>query len=798
MRLLSFTGSSHTILLALLLAGPIAPAVFAQKTPKAAKPSAKPTAPLYVAPSAAELDKRTEAVLASLTLEEKVGQMAQITLDVIGNGPERYASNEPFAIDPAKLRRAVVEYHVGSILNAPNNRARSLQEWYGIVGQIQEVATQQTRAHVPVLYGIDAIHGATYAAGATMFPQQIALAASRNRALVRRGAEICAYETRASATPWTFSPVLDLGSDPRSSRHWETFGEDPYLVAEMGTQVIKGYEGERNDIGHPEHIASNIKHFLAYQVPASGKDRTNSLVSTEALYEYHVPPFVAAVAAGSHTLMVNSGLVNGVPVHANPDILTGLLRQKLGFRGMVVTDWADIDNLYKRDHLVATEKEAIRLAINAGVDMAMIPYQYESFCQNLIALVKEGGVSQARLDDAVRRILRLKIELGLFERPVTNPKDYPNFGAPEFERAAYTAAAEAITLLKNDGDLLPLAKTAKVLVTGPNANSMRTLNGAWTYSWQGEKVADFAARYRTILTAVQQEIGAPNVTYVPGVSYSTKPDAKYYDEAADRLEEAVAAAKNADVIILCLGENSYVEKPGDLNDLYLNDLQTQLAQRLTATGKPVVLVLNEGRPRVISRFEAPIKAIMQAYLPGNFGGDAIADVLFGDVNPSGKLPYNYPRYPNALVPYLHKYSEEQKKAEGVYNYEADYNPQFGFGHGLSYTTFAYSNLQLDAKSIAKTGTLTVKVDVTNTGRREGKEAVHLYTADLVATQIAPDVRRLRRFEKITLKPGEKQTLTFTLPARELTYAGPNGQPVLEAGEFDVLVGNQTARFSLTE
>ncbi len=781
-------------LLTLLLTSALTSAQAQKKNARAAKTATQST---YVAPTAADVDKRVEAVLASLSLEEKVGQMAQITLDVIGNGPERWASKEPFAVDVAKIKRAVGEYHVGSVLNSANNRARPPQEWLTTIRQIQDVAAQ-TRSKVPVLYGIDAIHGATYTAGATMFPQQIALAATRNRALVRRGGEITAYETRASSTPWTFSPVLDLCPDPRHPRQWETFGEDPYLAAELGVQLVKGYEGERNDIGHPEHVAACIKHYLGYQQTGSGKDRTPAILSPDALADNHIPPFAAGVAAGAHSVMVNSGSINGVPTHANRELLTGLLKEKLGFKGVVVTDWADIDNLYQREHFAADEKDAIRVAINAGVDMAMIPYQYESFCQKLTELVKEGKVPQERVDDAVRRILRFKVELALFERPVTDPKDYPKFGSAEFGRAAYDAAAEAITLLKNDGNTLPLKKTAKVLVTGPNANSMRTLNGGWSYSWQGEKVEDFAASYHTILEAIQQEVGAANVTHVPGVSYNMKPDAKYYDEAADKLEEAVAAAKNADVIILCLGENSYTEKPGDLNDLYLSDLQTQLAQRLTATGKPVVLVLNEGRPRCISRFEQPVKAIVQTYLPGNYGGDALADVLFGDVNPSGKLPYNYPRYPNALVPYIHKYSEEQKKAEGVYNYEADYNPQFAFGHGLSYTTFQYSNLQLDTKTLAKSGNLTVRIDVANTGTREGKETIHLYTSDLVATQVAPDVRRLRRFDKISLKPGEKRTVTFTLPAKELAYAGRDGQPVLEAGEFDVLVGGQTARFVLTE
>jgi len=775
-------------LLAFLLGGSLAAA--AQKAPvsRSLKPAASATT------NAA--NTRVEALLARMTLEEKVGQMAQINLDVIAKGAQRTASDEPLAIDVNKLRDAVVKYHVGSVLNAANNRARTPEVWHKLISQIQDVATKETRLKIPIIYGIDAVHGETYTAGATMFPQEVAQAATRNRALVRRGAEITAYETRASCIPWVFSPVLDLGSDSRSPRQWETFGEDPYLGAELGRQLIYGYEGERNNPGNPEHVAASIKHFLGYQVPQSGKDRTVANIPDESLYEYHLPAFKAAVEAGGSTVMVNSGLINGVPTHANRAILTTLLKEKLGFKGLIVTDWADIENLYTRDKIATSSKDAIRIGINAGLDMSMVPYQYENFCNNLVALVKEGQVSQARIDDAVRRILRVKMNLGLFEKPVTNPQDYPKFGSPEFEKAAYQTAAEAITLLRNDGNTLPLNKSAKVLVTGPNANSMRTLNGGWTYSWQGEKTPEFADKYNTILEAIQKKAGAANVTYVPGVSYNAKPDAKWYDEAFDRLDEAVAAAQKADVVLLCLGENSYTEKPGDLNDMYLSDLQTQLAQRLTATGKPVVLVLNEGRPRVLSRFEQPIKAIVQTYLPGNFGGDALADILYGDVNPSGKLPYTYPRYPNALISYIHKYAEEQKKGEGVYNYEADYNPQWEFGHGLSYTTFKYSNLSVDKTTPTKADQVTVRVQVTNTGPREGKEAVHLYTSDLIASQIAPDVRRLRRFDKVSLQPGETKTVAFTLPITELAYSGRNGEPVLEAGDFDIRIGDQVKRITL--
>lgn len=741
-------------------------------------------------------EQRIEELISEMSLEEKVGQMAQITLDVVGKGDNRYSSYEPLELDEEALRQALVEHHVGSILNTANNRALTPDKWYSIISQIQEMAMNETRMKIPVLYGVDQIHGATYTAGATMFPQQIGQAASRNRELVRRGAEITAYETRASSIPWTFSPVLDLGMDPRFSRQFETFGEDPYLAAELGVAMINGYEGEENNIGHPEHIASTMKHFLGYQVPVSGKDRTPAYISPDALREYHLPPFKAAVEAGAHTLMVNSGIINGVPVHANYELLTELLKEELGFKGLVVTDWADIENLHRRDRVAASEKEAILLAINAGVDMSMVPYSYEPFTTGLVELVKEGKVSEERINDAVRRILRVKLALNLFENPLTNPEDYPKFGSEEFEQAAYQMAAESITLLKNDNNLLPLSKDTKVLVAGPNANSMRTLNGAWTYSWQGEKVDEFAGDYNTILEAVQNEVGKENVRYVPGVSY--KMDGKYYEEYTDRMDEAIAAAGEADVIILALGENTSTEKPGDLNDLYLSELQTELARNLAATGKPVVLVLNEGRPRVISRFEPQMQAIVQAYQPGNFGGDALADILFGDVNPSGKLPYNYPRYPNAIIPYIHKPSEEQKKSEGVYDYEADYNPQFAFGHGLSYTTFEYSNLQLDKERMAKDGTLTVSVEVANTGKRAGKETVELYTSDLYASSVTPDVKRLRRFEKISLEPGERKVVTFTLTPEDLAYADRKGEMIVEAGEFDVLVGKLSKRFTLAD
>lgn len=738
---------------------------------------------------------KIEALLSKMTLEEKVGQMAQITLDVIGTGKSRFESDEPFTLDKAAMDKALIQYHVGSVLNTSNNRARTPQIWYKIISEIQDVAIKKGKNKIPVIYGVDEVHGATYTAGATMFPQQIGQAATFNRSLVKNGASITAYETRASSIPWNFAPILDLGADPRFPRQWESFGEDPYVVTEMGKAAIKGYEGDDNNVANPYKVATSLKHFLGYQTPTTGKDRTPSFISDQALREYHLPQFKAAVEAGAHTVMINSGIINGIPVHSNYNIVTKLLKDELGFKGLVVTDWGDIENLFKRDHIAKDNKEAIMLAINAGIDMSMIAYNYEVFCDNLIALVKEGKVKQERIDDAVRRILLVKFATGLFEKPTTNPKDYPKFASKEFQTAAYNTAAESITLLKNTNNILPLKKGIKLLVTGPNANSMRTLNGAWTYSWQGEKVEEFAKDYNTILEALQNKNGADNIKYLPGVSY--KMDGKYFEDFADKMDETIAAAKDADAVVLCLGENTYTESPGNLSDLYLSDLQTELAKKIAATGKPVILVLNEGRPRIISKFEKSMSAVVQTYLPGNYGADALVDILFGDVNPSGKLPYTYPQFPNALFTYYHKPSEARETVEGVYNYDSDYNPQYVFGQGLSYTTFKYSNLKLSSNTLKAGESLSISVEVSNTGNRAGKESVLLFTSDLVASVITPDVKRLRGFEKIDLKAGESKTVTFTLKPEDIAVVNVEGKKVTEAGEFRIQIGDQKINFNYT-
>lgn len=746
------------------------------------------------AASMVERIPEVEKLIKQMTLEEKAGQMAQITIDVLTVGDNEYHTIEPLQLDTNMVRKALVDYKIGSVLNTPNNRARTPQTWYNIISQLQEVATKETRLGIPIIYGVDAIHGTTYTAGATFFPQQIGQAATWNRALVRRGAEITAYETRASNIPWNFSPVLDMGRDPRFPRIWESFGEDPFLTSQLGVEMVKGYEGENNDISDSTKVASCLKHYLGYSVPVSGKDRTPALIPEIELRERHLPAFKAAVEANAHSVMVNSGIINGVPVHASYELLTKLLKEELGFTGLIVTDWKDIENLHDRDHIASSQKEAVKLAINAGIDMSMIPYNFK-FCDYLVELVNEGEIPLSRIDDAVRRILNVKYKLGLFKRPVTDYRHYPLFGSREFEQAAYQTASESVTLLKNENNILPLKKNVKVLVTGPNSNSMRSLNGGWSYSWQGEKVEEFAQAYSTILKAVKAKVGESNVVYNEGVRYNNS--ARYWVDEAYDIDGAVKAASNVDYIIVALGENSYTEKPGDLHDLTISENQVALVKALAKTKKPMILVLNEGRPRIIRSIEPDVKAVLQSYLPGNFGGLAIADILFGDVNPSGKLPYTYPLYSNSLVTYDHKPSEHQSKMSGVYDYESDFAIQYPFGYGLSYTSFEYSDLTLSTNNLAKDGELEIIVKVKNTGTVEGKEVVQLYISDVVAS-ITPDVKRLRGFNKINLKPGEEQKIAFSITPDDISFINAQNKTVTEPGNFIIFIAGLNAEFTYSE
>jgi beta-glucosidase len=721
---------------------------------------------------------RIDELIKKMTIEEKVGQMAQITLDVLG----LKEGADPFVLDNNKVQDAIVKYKLGSVLNTSNNKAMSPSAWNEVVKNLQN-QTSNTKLKIPLIYGFDAIHGATYVDGATFFPQPLGQAATWNRELVHKAASITAYECKSTGVAWNFSPVLDLGVNPCWARLWETFGEDPYLTSQMGVQVIDGYQ---NPLADKKKILACLKHYLGYSDPKTGKDRSNAWMSENYLREYHLPSFRAGVKAGARTVMVNSALINGIPTHINKYLLTDVLKGELGFTGFVVTDWQDIDNVCRRDKIVPTNKEALMLAINAGIDMAMIPYEYKTFVNDLISLVKENKVPMTRIDDAVRRILRVKYELNLFSTPYTVTNEYPDFASAEFQQAGYDAAAESITLLKNKNNLLPISTKSKVLVTGPNANNMRCLNGGWSYSWQGEKTEMFASKYNTILEALQNKFGKENVSFVHGVAY--KMNGKYFEDSVVDVNQISNAAAKVDYILLCLGENSYTEKPGDLNDLNLSDNQIALAEAAIKTGKPVLLVLNEGRPRNISRIEPYCSAIIDLFIPGNYGADALADILTGDINPSGKLPITYPKYVNALTNYIHKSSDEQSNPQGVYDYSADYNPLFDFGFGLSYTSFEYSDLVINKTELNANESISISVKVKNVGKQSGKEVVQVYVSDLFAS-LAPDVKRLRSFEKIDLASGEMKMVSFSIPVKDLAFINTENKSVVEKGKFLIKIKN---------
>ena len=728
--------------------------------------------------------QKIDALLKRMTLEEKVGQMTQLTINMITSGQD-----QNIQIDPAKLDKAIVHYGVGSILNVAD-QALTPDKWHDVIGQIQQTA-KKTRLGIPVIYGIDSIHGANYVQGSTLFPQEIGMAATWNPELMKRGTEIAAMETRAAGIPWSFSPVLDIGRQPLWPRFYETFGEDPYLAKVMGVAFVRGLEG--SDVGSQDHVAASLKHYMGYSFPLSGRDRTPAWIPENYLREYFLPTFDAAVKAGAHTVMINSAEINGIPGHINHHILTDILRDELGFKGFVVSDWEDIKKLVTVWRVAATEKEATRMAVMAGIDMSMVPLDY-SFADLLIALVKEGAVPQSRIDEAVRRILKVKFELGLFENSMPNPALKSKIGLPESRQAALQAARESMTLLKNTGDLLPLAKDRKILVTGPTADSLISLNNGWTYVWQGSEESLYPKDRPTIRRAIEAKAGAANVTYVPGTKI-TRPAGSSSNNTPTNMEAevdipaAVRAAGAADVIVLCLGEGSYTETPGNIPDLTLGEPQRKLAEAIEATGKPVVLVLVEGRPRTINRIADNASAVLMAYNPGNEGGQAVADVLFGDFNPCGKLPFTYPRFPNGLMTYDHKEFETERFDN------ASIRPQFEFGDGLSYTTFSYKDLRLNQKTIGKNDQLSVSVTVTNGGRRAGKEVVQLYVSDLVAS-LSPAGKRLKRFAKIYLEPGQNRTLTFKLRADDLSFIGADNKPVVEPGEFEVRIAGLKDRFEL--
>ena len=735
-----------------------------------------------------KIEQKIETTLKKMTLEEKIGQMAELNIDVV---QDRSVKGR-FQLSEALLDTVIGKYKVGSILNVPNGEAVGREEWQAIITAIQKKSMKEIG--IPCVYGVDQIHGTTYTDGGTIFPQGNNMAASFNRELVREGSRISAYESKAASIPWVYAPVVDLGREPRWSRMWENFGEDAFLNAEMGRESVLGFQG--NDPNHIDkwHVAACMKHFMGYGVPTSGKDRTPSNISEQDMREKHFAPFLEAVRNGALTVMVNSQSNNGMPLHANYEYLTQWLKIDLGWDGMIVTDWADIVNLWKRDHIAASKKDAIRMAINAGIDMSMDPYSWD-FCILLKELVEEGQVPMSRIDDAVRRVLRLKYRTNLFDTPYYNYKDYPLFGSAEHAAKALDAAEQSIVLLKNNG-ILPLnLKSNKILVTGPNANSMRCLNGGWTSTWQGKNVDKHYPDMNTILEAMQKKFGAERVVYEPGVTYND--NGNWWEENAPQIEKAVAAAQGVDVIVACVGENSYCETPGNLDALELSGNQQQLVKALAATGKPVVLVLNEGRPRLIRDIEPLCAAVVDAILPGNYGGDALANLLAGDVNFSAKLPFTYPKYQAALTKYDYKPCEQVETMSGAYNYNAVVSVQWAFGYGLSYTTFAYSNLRVNKQQFTADDVLTFTVDVKNTGSVAGREPVLLFASDLVAS-LTPDNRRLRAFEKTPLlQPGETKTVTLSLKGSDLAFVGYDGKWILEKGDFRIQTGDQVMTVTCT-
>lgn len=735
-----------------------------------------------------KIEAQVEQTLKKLTLEEKIGQMMELVTDLFGANDK----NGVFYIDEHKTDSILSRYKIGSILNAPNTCAPTAKQWEKYIAQIQKISMK--RIGIPCVFGLDQNHGSTYTQGGTLFPQNINVAATFNREIARCSAEATAYETRAVSVPWTYSPTVDLGRDARWPRIWENFGEDCYLSSEMGKAMVYGFQGKDPNNIDQYHIATSMKHFMGYGVPWTGKDRTPAYISPADLREKHFAPFLAGLQAGALTVMVNSASVNGVPMHANKEFLTGWLKEETGWDGVLITDWADINNLYTREMVAKDKKDALRIAINAGIDMIMEPYSCDA-CGYLVELVKEGKIPMSRIDDACRRVLRMKYRLDLFKNPTQKLKNYPKFGGEEFAKLALEGATESMVLLKNEGNILPLQHGKKILLTGPNANQMRCLNGGWSYTWQGHRADEFAGKYNTIYEAFCNEYGKENVILNQGVTYNEK--GKYWEENEPQIQEAVAAAKDADVIVACIGENSYTETPGNLTDLWLSENQRNLVKELAKTGKPVVLVLNEGRPRLIADIEPLAQGIVNILIPGNMGGDALANLVSGKSNFSGKMPYTYPKEINSLANYDFKKSEEVGTMEGAYDYNAKITQQWGFGYGLSYTSYKYSNLKVSQSDFRHGDIIKVSVDVKNTGKVEGKESVLLFSSDLIAS-VVPDGRRLRAFDKVELQPGETKTVTFELKADDLAFVGWNGKWRLEEGDFKLMIADQSADIHCTD
>lgn len=717
--------------------------------------------------------QKVDALIKKMSLEEKVGQMTQVTLGVVGTAVDG-------EINAAALKKAVVDYNVGSILNVTGH-ALTVAQWHDIIKKIQD-EVKNTKNKIPVIYGLDGIHGQTYTLDATLFPQNIGMAATRNPALAIAATKVAAKELRASGVRWNFAPVLDIGRQPLWSRFPETYGEDVYIGKTMGAAVIKAYEedGLRNTTA----VASCMKHFLGYSASRTGKDRTPIYLPEIEMREYYLPQFREAVKAGASTIMINSSEINGEPVHASKYLLTDVLRKELGFQGVIVTDWEDIKRLHDRHNVASTPRAAVVMAVNAGIDMSMVPTDF-SFYDLLIEAAKKGEVPMTRIDDAVRRILLLKYNLGLFDNPYAEPAAAANFGKQEYQNLALDAAHEAMTLLKNKNNVLPLSKNKKILIAGPSAQSISALNGCWSYTWQGKDEQWYPADSKTIYQAFTDKLGAANVITTTGKGFD---NVLNYDA-----KTLTAAASGVDAIVLCIGENAYAESPGNIRDLALPNDQVALVNAAAATGKPVILILTEGRPRFITGIEPVASGILMAYWSGKKTAEAVADVIFGDYNPNGILPFSYPRSMGEIVMYDRKPTEEVREVFND-NVGAGYDPLFAFGYGLSYTSFEYSNLQLSSTKLSGAAKLTVSVTIKNTGSRAGKHTIELYTRDMYAS-ITPNMKRLRAFQKIDLNAGESKTVTFLIDKNDLAFVNAQLKTVTEPGDFEVMVGDKKAGFN---
>ncbi|MDZ7807592.1 MAG: glycoside hydrolase family 3 N-terminal domain-containing protein [Gracilimonas sp.] len=729
---------------------------------------------------AISLDERVNDLISRMTLEEKVGQMTQLDITMVNNKGDQ----SDVSLDPVKARTLLQDHHIGSFLNG---EAVSAQQWLEYITELQRIAVEETRLGIPIIYGIDHMHGASYLTGSTIFPHNINIGATFNPDNALQNGRITALEAGPLGHVWNFAPVLDLGQNPYWPRVYETYGEDPYLASRLGEAYVDGLQAKHDQF--PYQITATGKHFLGYSVPRSGWDRTPVDLSMQTIHEFHRPSFQAALDAGMKTIMLNSGEINGIPVHASKELLTDLLREEMGFDGVILTDWADIEKLYNYHRTARDYDEATFQAIEAGVDMSMTPDSL-NFNDSLIKLVQNGKITEERIDESVRRILKLKFELGLFEHPYPSGKGIENIGSASHKAIALRSAQESIVLLKNQDNILPLSKGVKnILVVGPSANSKRNLSGGWTLAWQGGSEEQYPESMQTITEAIQHQLPSAKVTGLNSMGESETKLRSDFEKAAN----------SADAIIIAAGEEPYTEFVGNITDLELPKDQLDLIKAVNETGKPSVLVLVEGRPRVVSEIVEETDAIIWAGLPGFEGAEAIAGVISGEVNPSGKLPFSYPQYVGYFVPYNHKPSASYHFDSEVANtieQDDETIAEWEFGHGLSYTNYSYGELSVNKTTIDENELIEAEITITNIGERTGTEAVLWFISDEVG-RISRPVKELIHFERVELQPGESQKVSLRInPNDDLTYPDFDGNPILEEGYFKIRVGDKVERFYL--